>query len=142
MSQLPNGKQTKVRRLAMDAYSLALAIFNTPWVRGIMGLIAANVLLGIACALFSKQYQFYLGAVGDFLLTRIMPYVIGWAAVKMLALTALVDYREAAMALETAVSALVIAALLGKIADQLRVLGLPIPAWSGSSPRPEATLKP
>lgn len=123
-------------------YAFLLTVFDTPWTRAILAMIAANVLLGLATALFSREYQFYLAATGDFLLNRVIPYIMGWAAVKIVAMTALAEFQSAANAVEVACSAFVVAALLGKIADQLRVLGMPLPQWTGSSPKPEATLKP
>lgn len=126
----------------MDAYHLSLLIFNTAWVRAILGLIGANVLLGVGAALFHRDYRFYLASTGDFLLNRVLPYLLGWAAVKLVAITALADFASAAMVAETAVSAFVVAALLGKIADQLRGLGLPIPSWAGAAPKQDVTATP
>jgi hypothetical protein len=123
-------------------YAFALTVFDTPWTRAILAMIGANILLGLATALFSKQYHFYLATTGDFLLNRVVPYILGWAAVKIVAITALAGYQSASSAVEIACSAFVVAALLGKIADQMRALGMPLPTWAGDAPKPEATAKP
>lgn len=126
----------------MDALDLARLIFDTNWVRFIAALIAANVLLGLGVALFSKRYQFYLASTGDWLLSRVVPYVIGWAACKLVAVAAFADFKAAADATEAAVSLFVIAALLGKIADLLREMGMPLPRWAGDKPKAETTVSP
>jgi hypothetical protein len=123
----------------MDAYALAKLIYGNDWVRFIGALIVANVLLGVGSALFKRNIQFYLGSLADFLLTRVLPYLLGWGAVKLVAYTAMSDYLVVAQATEAAVSLFVLGALLGKIADQLRILGLPIPTWAGDKPRLETT---
>lgn len=126
----------------MDAWNLALMIYANSWVRFILALIGANALLGIAIALFSSRYTFYLGALGNWLLSRAIPYLLGWGAVKLVVLTAFGDYVTVANSAEAVTSVFVIGALLGKILEQLRGLGLPIPTWAGDQPKPESTVSP
>ena len=126
----------------MDALTLAKVVYSSPWAQLIAGLIAANVLVGLANALFNKRIQFYMGSLADWLTSRALPYLLCWGAVKLVALVMIGDYVMAFAVLEAAVSGFVIGALVAKILDTLREMGLPVPRWAGDKPRAEATATP
>src|SRR6185295_15735723 len=87
-SHRPMGRTPRIgtrspRRIAnMDAYQLAVAIFDQPMVKAIAVLLFGNVLAGIAVALYRRA--FYLAALGDWLLSRAIPYVLGDATVQVM----------------------------------------------------------
>ena len=83
-------------------------------------LIAANFLTGIAVSI--QQKVFNLKAMGNFLVTRVVPYVVGYFGVGIIAV---IDssWNWAV----TAVWAIILATLVGAILQNLKELGVPIP---------------
>lgn len=120
-----------------DLSALLLTIYSHPLVRWVGALLAANVLLGISTSLYTRSFR--LAATGDWLLSRALPYLLGSGAVQLVALAAAGEYRDVVGAIQTATWAFVMAALIGKIVEQLRELGVPLPAALGDLPKPDVT---
>ena len=123
----------------MNAYELAMLIFAHPLVRAVAGLIAANVLVGIAAGFYTRT--FYLAGVGDFLLTRCVPYLLGAGAFQLVLLTVPPEWSGIGEVASTAVWLFVVAALLGKILATLREIGLPVPAVLGAKADEKVTVR-
>lgn len=127
----------------MNVGDLLNFLYGNAWVKFVLGLILANVLTGVASALYARTtFPFRMAALGDWLLSRAIPYLIGASAVKAVAYVSLEGYTAQAGALADLVWAFVVVALLGKIVENLRELGIPIPAVFGDKPKPEATATP
>lgn len=102
--------------------ALVQILLDNPLVKPVLILLAANVLLGIAVSLYTKTFA--LAAVADWLMTRAIPYVLGGAVMTML------SYGLPAMfgpLVSDGTWAFVIAALVGHVLDNFRMLGIPIP---------------
>ncbi len=89
-------------------------------VRLILALIGADVLVGIAASIRTKTFQ--LCRLGDFLATKIVPYLLGYGAVRMV-VAVMPDWEPYGKA----VWLIVVAALVGDLAGNLQQLGLPLP---------------
>lgn len=85
-------------------------------------LIVANLLTGVAVSIYTKNFR--LKAVGDFLLSRVLPYVLGYLSVVVVAVI-----EPAWQAAVTAVWAVIIAALTGAILSNLKELGINLPRF-------------
>ena len=83
-------------------------------------MILANFILGIAVSFYTKTFR--LKAVGNFLITRILPYVLGYFAVVIVAVV-----EPAWEAAVTAVWAIILAALVGAILASLKTMGVHLP---------------
>ena len=83
-------------------------------------MILANFILGIAVSLYTNTFR--LKAVGNFLITRILPYVLGYFAVVIVAVV-----EPAWEAAVTAVWAIILAALVGAILASLKAMGVHLP---------------
>lgn len=57
---------------------------NTSKLTVIVSLITANLVLGIATSLYTKMFR--LKKVGDFLLTKVLPYILGYFVVVIVAI--------------------------------------------------------
>jgi phage-related holin len=83
-------------------------------------LIAANFLTGIAVSLYTKTFR--LKEVGSFLCTRVLPYVVCYAAVCGIAVV------EPAWAPATIIVwGIILAALVGAILTNLKEIGIKLP---------------
>jgi len=89
-----------------------------------MALIVGNFITGIAVAI--KIKTFALKKMGDFLYTRVLPYIIAYFGVGVVALVE--DSWNWAV---TAVWAVIIATLTGAILQNLKELGVKIPKEFG-----------
>lgn len=86
----------------------------------IIGMIFANLLTGIAVSIYTKQFR--LKAIGDFLLSRVVPYIIGYAAV--VAVAVVEPTWEVAV---NVVWGVILAALTGAILSNLSEMGIKLP---------------
>lgn len=124
----------------MNAEDLARTIFLHPLVRYVVVLLFVNVLTGIAAGMYRKSL--HLAELGDFLMSRAIPYVIGAASLNLVLMFTPAEYATLAQGTGTVVWAFVIASLLGKILDNIRSMGAPIPQVLGDGPKPDATATP
>ena len=108
----------------MDAAMAILLLIVTHWtIQSLAALIMLDVVTGIAAAW--KTGEFELQRMADFLSSNVGPYLLCYGAVR-LAMLALPEWEPVA----TGIWALIVAALAGSIATNLRrVFGteLPIP---------------
>lgn len=118
----------------MNVGDLVNAVYNNDLVRAVLGLILANVLVGIAVSLYTRTFR--LGDVGDWLLTRAIPYLLGAGVVQVVLLAVPEQYSGMGQATGALVWGFVLAALVGKILTGLRELGLPVPDPLTASPKP------
>ncbi len=115
-------------------------IYANGFVRAAVGLVIADVLTGIALAFYNKDFR--LGSTGDFLLTRAIPYFIGAGGLQVVLLTVPIEWSGLSGAVGSAVWTFVVLAMLGHLLDNLRQMGLPIPAALGDRTKPEVQAKP
>lgn len=112
--------------------------FSTPWVKTVAVLMACNIVSGIAVAI--AQGVFNLGDLASWLRSRAVPYLLGGATAKLMVQVVGSDYGVSPGMADT-VWGFVILSLVGHIAENLRELGLPIPAAFGS-PRSSDAISP
>lgn len=86
----------------------------------LVAMIFANVLLGIAVSIYSRTFR--LKAIADFLLSRILPYIISYFAVVFIAIV-----EPAWKIAVTIVWGIIIAALAGAILANLKEMGISLP---------------
>jgi hypothetical protein len=112
-------------------FGLLELIYNNWFVRIVLMMIGLNILTGIAAALY--QGKFALGALGTWLLSRALPYVLvaGGLQVAMAMMVGyeavLGDYSTAFKALSAGVWIVVCATMVGHIGQNLRDMGLGVP---------------
>jgi hypothetical protein len=86
----------------------------------LVALIAANFFGGLGVALYTKNFQ--LKKVADFLVSRVIPYVLGYFVVVFLV------YVEPSWAIAIPVVwGIIVAALVGAILAHLKELGINLP---------------
>lgn len=105
----------------MEFIEQFIELANTSKLTVIVALIAANFVLGIATSLYNKTFQ--LKKVADFLLTRIIPYILGYFVVVMIAITN-PTFQNAI----PVVWGIIVAALSGSILANFKHAGLNLPA--------------
>lgn len=109
----------------MDGYiSQFIALVDSTKLTVLFALILGNFVTGIAVAI--KTGVFNLKQMGEFLYTRVLPYVVAYLGV---GLVAMID--EAWKWSVTAVWCIILATLIGAILENLRELGVPIPSVLG-----------
>lgn len=103
---------------------LALIVWDNVFARAVLGLLAANVVVGIAVSIMNGSFR--LGETADFLRTRAIPYILGGMTVQIVLLTVPPQYSGLASGTGTAVWGLVILTLLGHILGSLAEIGIRI----------------
>jgi len=86
----------------------------------IVALIAANFLAGIVASIYTRAFQ--LRKVGDFLLTRVLPYIFGYFAIVIVAMI-----QPTWQTWIPIVWGIIVASLSGAILANLKHLGLNLP---------------
>jgi len=94
-------------------------IASLPEVKFIAASVLLNATLAIAASLRNGDFQ--LPALANFLWRHLLPYVIAYAAIRIVA-----DQLEL-QAVATATWAIIQASLVGRIAASLHELGIPLP---------------
>jgi len=97
-----------------------VALANGTKLSILVALIFANLVTGVAVSIWTKTFR--LKAVGDFLLSRVLPYVLSYFAVVLVAVV-----EPAWQPAVTAVWAVIIAALVGAILANLKEMGINLP---------------
>jgi len=90
-------------------------------------LIGANLLTGIAVSIRTKSFR--LKQVGDFLISKVLPYIICYFAVCFI--TVIEPSWQAAV---TVVWGIILAALVGAILTNLKEVGINLPDILGGPP--------
>lgn len=111
-----------------------------PLFKGVLILLVANVLSGIVAGLYTKNL--HMAELGDWLMSRAIPYIGGGLVMQMVVIALPEEYSGISAVAGTAVWSFVIVSLVGKIFDNLRVIGLPIPKFLGDGNKPDATATP
>lgn len=124
----------------MDAWTLVQTIFSHMLVKAVVGLMAGNVLIGIAKALYLRDFR--LGDLGDWLLSRAIPYLLGAGSVQLVLMTTPQEWSGVAQGAGTAVWLFVCASLVGKILGSLADMGMPVPAFLTDTPKHQAEATP
>lgn len=119
----------------MSAGDIVAAIYQNKMVVAVLGLMAANVLIGISYALYSQEFR--LAQVGDWLYTRALPYIGGAGAVQLVLLTVPPQWSGLSGGLSTVVWGFVLLSLLGRVLYYARAIGIPIPALLTDKQVPE-----
>ncbi len=86
----------------------------------LVSMITANLILGVAVSLWKKKFR--LKAIADFLVTRVLPYVLSYFAVVIVAIV-----EPAWEAAVTIVWGIIILALTGAILAKLKEMGIHLP---------------
>lgn len=111
-------------------------IFGNRLVVAVMGLIAADVLMGLANAFMTKDFR--LAQVADFLLTKAIPYVLGAGGLQIALVAVPPEYEALTGLSSTIIWGFVIAALAGHVLDSAKKLGMPVPDALTAKSKPEA----
>lgn len=94
----------------------------------LVSLIAANLILGLAVSIYTKTFR--LKAVADFLISRVLPYILSYFAVVVVAIV-----EPAWQIAVTVVWGAVILALIGAILTNLKEMGVSLPeSLAGKKP--------
>lgn len=101
-----------------------IALVNGTKLTVLCALILANFILGIAVSIKSKTFR--LKEIADFMVSRIVPYVLGYFTVGILAI---VEPFWASWV--TAAWAIIILALVGAITANLKEIGINLPESIG-----------
>lgn len=102
-----------------DIGEFLLAVWEVPGVKFILSHIVINVVFAIAAAVHTGTFE--LARVGEFLVTKVLPYVAVYYTIVLLGEAAGVAY------LAPLIFAVIEATLTGDLADSLDRLGLPMP---------------
>jgi hypothetical protein len=124
----------------VNAYDLAVTIYSHPLARTVLGLMAANILVGLASSLYFRDFR--LGALADWLMSRAIPYLIGAGAVQLVLMAVPSEHSGLAQGAGTVVWLFVVGSLVGKILDTLREMGMPVPVVLTDKSKPDATATP
>lgn len=106
-----------------DIGEFLLAIWEVPGVKFILSHIIINVVFAIAAAVYTGTFE--LARVGEFLVTKMLPYVATYYVTVLLGEAAGVGY------LAPLIFVVIEATLAGDLADSLDRLGLPMPDRAG-----------
>ncbi len=101
----------------MDTF---LTVLNEPDIKAIGCLIFLDLVLGVAAAIKQQEYEWE--RLGRFLLTNVLPYILVYAAIKLVAYE-MPEWE----AVRIAVLATIVMTLAGSIALYAKRLGLNIP---------------
>lgn len=124
----------------MNAGQLLELVYGHAWTRAAVILILADVLSGVAVALYHRDFQ--LARIGEFLLTRAIPYLIGAGVLELVVLAVAPAEGVAGVGRETLAAGawiFAIASLVGHVLGNLRQMGVPIPASLAEDPRLKRT---
>jgi len=92
----------------------------------LVALILANFILGIAVSIKSKTFR--LKEVGDFMLSRVLPYILGYFAIGILAVV-----EPSWQAAVTVAWGVIVLALVGAIVSNLKEIGINVPDSLGGN---------
>ncbi|MFA5572423.1 MAG: phage holin family protein [Candidatus Bathyarchaeia archaeon] len=92
----------------------------------LFALVFANFLTGVAVSIYMKEFR--LKKLGDFLVSRVLPYLVSYIAVGLIA-TLEVSWKPAV----TAVWGIILASLVGAILTNLKEMGINLPDSLGGS---------
>jgi hypothetical protein len=123
-----------------DFGSVIQAVFGNTFVRIAFALVAADIISGVAVAFMRRD--FYLAEIGNFLLSKAVPYFLGAGSLQLVLLAVPPEWSGVTKALGDAVWLFVVAALVGHVLDNLRQIGLPVPAALGAKAKQETTATP
>jgi phage-related holin len=112
----------------MEAYlAQFIALANGTKLSVLVALIFANLVTGVAVSIYTRTFR--LKEIGDFLLTRVLPYVLSYFAVVTVAVVEPVWEKAV-----TVVWGIIILALAGAILQNLKEMGIQIPDFLGGKP--------
>ena len=105
-----------------------VALANGVKLSVLVALIFANLITGVAVSIYTSTFR--LKAVGAFLISRVLPYVLSYFAVVIVAVV-----EPVWSAAVTVVWGVIIAALVGAILTNLKEMGISIPEFLGGGNR-------
>lgn len=124
----------------MNIGDLIVHVYANHWVQVILGLMALNLAAGVVVSLYLRT--FYLATVGDWLLSRALPYVGVGGILQAIFIIVPPEYIPDAIRPlgETTVWGTVVLALIGHIMDTLSQLPFfNPPSWLTDRPKPEVS---
>ena len=101
-----------------------VALVNGTKLTVLVAMVFANLLTGIAVSIYTGSFRLKL--VADFLVSRVLPYLISYLAVGVVAVV-----EPSWKAAVTVVWGLIIVALAGAILTNLKEMGISIPDFLG-----------
>lgn len=119
--------------------SIVMAIYGNVLVKAILGLLAANLISGLALAI--KRGEFRLGAAAD-VMAPTCYYLIGGATVQIVALTVPSEWGGVGEAVASGTWALIGLAIVGKVLANVRALGIEVPVALTDTPKPPTRAAP
>lgn len=123
------------------AYGVATALFSNPWCKAVVGLMLANLLVGVATACMTHTFR--LGSLMDWTSTKAVPYLLGGGAVQLVVLTVPDQYSGLSALVSSAVWGGITAALAAHVLDGLKQIGVPgIPDFLTAQHKPDTTATP
>lgn len=124
----------------MDVLQVIQQVYGHPIVRVVAALLVGNVISGIAVAMYRRNFA--LGALADWLMSRAIPYLGGSAVVQLMLIAVPPEWSGVGQMVGSGVWLFVCGALVGKILENLREMGLPVPMILTDKPKVEATATP
>jgi len=97
-----------------------IALVNGTKLTILVAMILVNFLLGIAVSIKSKKFR--LKEIGDFMVSRVLPYILGYFSVGILAVV-----EPSWGAAVTIAWGVILAALVGAILANLKEIGINVP---------------
>ena len=101
-----------------------VALVNGTKLSIMVAMVFANLITGIAVSIFTSKFR--LKEVADFLMSRVLPYILSYLAVGVIAVV-----EPSWKAAVTVVWGLIIVALAGAILTNLKEMGISIPDFLG-----------
>ena len=101
-----------------------VALVNGTKLTILVAMVFANLLTGIAVSIYTGSFRLKL--VADFLVSRVLPYLISYLAVGVVAVV-----EPSWKAAVTVIWGLIIVALAGAILTNLKEMGISIPDFLG-----------
>lgn len=127
----------------MEITRLIAELLSHPLTKFVLVLLIVNLVTGILVAIWpTTRERFHLGSVADWML-RALTYVAGALCVQALAYYSIgTIYSDIFNNMVGLCWAFVIAALIGKVIQNLREFGFQLPDVLGDKPKPEVQATP
>ena len=101
-----------------------IALANGAKLSILVAMVSANLLTGIAVSIYTSTFRLKL--VADFLVSKVLPYLVSYLAVSIVAV-----FEPSWKAAVTVVWGLIIAALAGAVLTNLKEMGINLPDFLG-----------
>lgn len=103
-----------------------IALANGVKLTVLLAFLVANFIIGLAASIYTGEFR--LSAIADFMMKRVLPYVVAYIGIVIIVLV-----EPAWEVLVTIIWAILIAALIGHVAKNLKDMGIPLPNFIAGS---------